>query len=745
MPLRAHLTRYYLRRWAVPILVALPFFVGLMLAFNLQVTAKLINSIMGASYRWLLPLLASTLPENISQVLPMAAVLGGLMGTQHLSEGSELVASQGLGAGLGSLLRPWLILALLLGGFASINAHVFVPRAWAWNEQLRRAMEAEALSGKFKPGAKPHMPAQHPGRALWLSEGGELHVLDSNPDTAEHLVARRFKFFQSEEGKPSIILTMNDIRGAQLQKSSQSVLLLNMREQSIRFDLPQSPQLLPPTTLRVRPTSELPGIGTVDAWIELSRRITLPLAAVVLCLMGIAMGISHPRFRRGGALLRSLGVILGYFILMRLLENQYQAGRVTWKGALFLLPLIFGCLGLGLLCLRLRPHHANRKRAALERLLVSLTRMTWVRSSWVKGRLMLRELRLKRQESRRRNPPEGGSLQRSRRGLLTRWTSASFLRNWAGTLAVFLALSFMLDFATLAGDLSQNQVSSMVFLNYWVWNLPEFLAIILPISFLFGWVLTLSDASVTHEWVALRAGGVSLVQWMRAGLGVGLIVVAATFLLQAYAAPRAAVRADALYDVIKKRPTSARQEQPWLHLSSTGILWHLDGPSRWGFPLQTPESGAPILMRWRLGEPTSDQLAWGGMALEPGPHADALFPTEALRQHAKPHHIPTLDLIQWQRYAPEPDRAVMLWMRLLGWLAGPSLIFAALSFAFPPPRQGRGQALGFGLMVGLGYTGVQMIVSNAARSGEIPASWGVALPLVLLLGVGLARLPRLRT
>ena len=148
--LRAQLFRYYLRRWAVPVLAALPFFVGLMLAWQLKVTARLINSIPGASYRWILPLLATTIPGIISQVLPMAAVLGGLMGMQQLSEGSELVASQGLGAGLRSIMRPWALLALLLGGMAAVNVNVLVPQAMVLNKQLQESMQSTALQDALK-------------------------------------------------------------------------------------------------------------------------------------------------------------------------------------------------------------------------------------------------------------------------------------------------------------------------------------------------------------------------------------------------------------------------------------------------------------------------------------------------------------------------------------------------------------------------------------------------------------------
>jgi len=72
-------------------------------------------------------------------------------------------------------------------------------------------------------------------------------------------------------------------------------------------------------------------------------------------------------------------------------------------------------------------------------------------------------------------------------------------------------------------------------------------------------------------------------------------------------------------------------------------------------------------------------------------------------------------------------------------------VLSMLSFAFPGPRQGRGQALGAGLVAGLVFLGLQTLFGGAARASEVPAYWGVLAPLVLLLAASFFRLERLRT
>jgi hypothetical protein len=218
-----------------------------------------------------------------------------------------------------------------------------------------------------------------------------------------------------------------------------------------------------------------------------------------------------------------------------------------------------------------------------------------------------------------------------------------------------------------------------------------------------------------------------------------------TLLIEGHLAPAVAGKQDALYQKIKNKPVQSYQASPWLNLGSTGVLWHLEGDHRWGFPLRTPGSETPILMRWKSGESNIDTLAWDGLALTSGPPASTMFPDKALMESGKMEETSTMDLFRWQKWAPDPERATLFWGRLFNWLAGPCLLFAMLSYAFPAPRAGRGKALGFSLVTGLLYLGMQALFGGAAKSGEIPPIWGVTAPLILLLGFGLLRLNKLRT
>jgi lipopolysaccharide export LptBFGC system permease protein LptF len=742
------LNRYVLRRWATPFLGALLFYGFLLLSSEMVLISKEIFS-EGAPLRWLVPLLITAMPENLALVIPMAAVLGGVLGTQQLMEGSELVAAQGLGAGQRTWTVPWKWMAFWLVLIATLNAHLLVPAAARVQQQVRMRMAEDAKARFLRPGAPPWSPPTSPNTAFWVSPQGQIHIMESTPQGVQHLTASTMTY--ALEAKPDnsseLQLHLSGLQGALYQTAgSGTVIHLNQEQQVLRFAIPAAARLLPPTPLRYessftllrilktpRPLMDAPPESRdlyLKAAMEFCRRTTLPLASAALLLLGIALGFGHPRFYKGGAIIKSMSVIILYYLVMKYFENMWISEKIKTVFPLLVLPFPFLAAGWWLLKERLKPHHPSGMVGGLSRLLHPfkaslgpfLDRFGRSRDQfmcWLHGK-------------------------GTQHGILRHWATLAWWGNWGSALGSLLVLNLLVEFATLAGDLSKNGVQFAVFIQYWFWNLPPFLVVALPMSFLLGALLTLSEAGLNGEWLALRAGGVSLMRWLwssRWGWGPVCLL---TLLLQVGVAPVAMVRANHLYRKILKRSELQMSTRPWLYLGSTGVLWHLEAEQRWGFPLKPPGS-APLLLRWRLGAPQSEALAWGGMNLVPGPSADRLFPSQALRNTASADEARTADLVHWQRWAPDPERAYMLWGRLLGWLAGPCLVVAMLSFAFPRPRQGRGQALGAGLVAGLVFLGLQTLFGGAARASEIPAYWGVVAPLLLLLSVSLLRLRRLRT
>lgn len=588
------LLKYHLKRWFLPLLGSCVFFGGLLVANDLVQVSRDIFS-QGAPIKWLVPLIVLTLPETLALVLPMAAILGGLLGTQQLSEGSEMVASQGLGVGMRALLKAWALLSIGLVLAASVNAHLIVPSVSTRMERVEDQMAEETKTRFLKPGGTPFIPPRNPQTGVWVSPNGEVHLFQVTESDVQHLVAKDLSWQRSEAGgsNPSILLNLINLKGCFYQKHSESVGLLDQESQTLRIDLPTRRQILAPTNVRNLPTTRLLVDRTKACWIEFERRITLPLSTIAFLLLGIALGLGHPRFRKGGALVRSLGAILAYYWLMKLTENMYLAGKGT-PFPLFMPPFIFLIVGILLLNWKLRPHRSSKiSFATINNYLTKTLKRA--------GHHLLRTLGWL---------PRFSTAQRSRRnasGVLGKWTRRLWWRNWGATIGSLITLDLLIEFARMAGNLSKHDLSYGVFLGYWFWNLPSFLVIAFPLSFLLGGVLTFSDAAVTREWVALKAGGTSLLRWIGSGAKAWIGVLLLTFVVQAVVNPAVMNRADAMTRIIKHKPNRTYQTRPWMNLTSQEVLWFLEKDYRWGFTLKSPGEG-PILYRWKRNAATADQL-----------------------------------------------------------------------------------------------------------------------------------------
>ena len=730
--LASTLLKYLLKRWTLPLLGGVLFFSGLLIANDMVQLSQEIFS-QGAPIEWLLPIILTTFPETLALVLPMAAILGGLLGTQQLSEGSEMVASQGLGVGMRSILKAWALLSLGLILLASLNAHLIVPNMGQSIDKIENRMAEDTKTRFLKPGAAPFFPSQNPESGVWVAPSGEIHLFEVTHAEVQHLVAKDLSWHrQGTQGeKASIILKLQNLKGCYYQKSNGSVGLLDQQSQILKIDLPSRPAILAPTPVRYLSTLQLLKTRTKDCWIELGRRITLPFSTVAFLLLGIALGLEHPRFRKGGALVRSLGVILVYYLIMKFSENWYLAEKGT-EIYLFMPPLILLLVGILVLFWKMQPHRASR---------FSITNMYNNCINYIEKLkyIIFRSPELLPVRSTSQRP-----ILPSSPGILGRWTRRLWWRNWGATLGTLLTLDLLIEFARLAAELSKNGLPYSLFVKYWLWNLPSFLIIAFPVSFLLGGVLAFSDAAVAREWVALRAGGASLLQWIGSGAKAWVSILLISLVMQAVVAPAVLGRADSLHRTIKNKPDRIYQSKPWMHLTSSEVLWFLEKDYRWGFTLKSPGQG-PILYRWKRDTARADQLPWDRLHFESGPEASKLFPNEALRRSSRAEETSTLDLLLWQKWAPDAERATMFWGRLLDWLAGPCLMFAMLAFTFPAPRRGRGQVLGVSLVIGLLFLGMQALLGGAARAGEIPALWGVVAPLLVLLGTGFVNLKRLKT
>jgi lipopolysaccharide export system permease protein len=682
----------------------------------------------------------------------MAAVLGGLIGTSYLSESSELVAAQGLGVGVLALIKPWSIISIVLLAITTINANILVPKAQIAQMAIQSQMLEEAKMRFLRPGTPPQPFPGSPQNSVWIAPNGQIHIMEVSNDHVQHITAESLRIGQSsnESDRCNLSVEIKGIKGILLNKRDNKVTIVQEEQHTYTMHLPV-PKLLQSTSVKTKSIRYLLTNGSPQALVELSQRFTMPIASCALLLMGIALGLGHPRFQKGGAITKSIGTIVTYYLISKYFENQILFSKSNYlfpRLVVFTLPFLFLGVGLLILVSKLKPHHQYQMTRLITPQAIKDQLRKWFNVApkiFLLLEILVKRIRkfLFRNKSLIPNKwlskPKG-------KNILANWTNNLWWSSWCSVMGSFLVLSFLVEYATLAGKLVHNHASNMTFVRYWLWNLPSFLTAVMPLAFLLGTVITISKVTFSQEWIALRAGGTSFLQWCKAGVKSWGTVLIFTFILQVFWAPISLQKSTPLYKKITGRQTcSDKIKSSWLHLGSTGVLWFLDGNLRWGFPLKAIGDNTPILLKWEMHTSRSQALNWNTFSLIPGPNTIKLFPDKALRDSPSADETPTLDLFRWQKWAPDSERSTMIWNRLLSFLGGPCLLFGVLSFIFASPRRGRGMVFGYSLIAGLAFMGLQALFTGAAKAGELPPIWGVMCPMLIMGGLGLVRLNRLRT
>ena len=122
------LDRYLLREMVLPLVLGL-----VVLTFLLQVQPFMLQSQLllarGVPWTTILSALYMLLPQALSVTIPMAVLLGILVGFGRLAADREFVAMQACGVSLARLLRPLLLFAALGTAATAYEIIVALPNA----------------------------------------------------------------------------------------------------------------------------------------------------------------------------------------------------------------------------------------------------------------------------------------------------------------------------------------------------------------------------------------------------------------------------------------------------------------------------------------------------------------------------------------------------------------------------------------------------------------------------------------
>jgi LPS export ABC transporter permease LptF/LPS export ABC transporter permease LptG len=294
-----------------------------------------------------------------------------------------------------------------------------------------------------------------------------------------------------------------------------------------------------------------------DARVELHRRLAFPAACIVFALLGVTIGVRPRRGGRATGLILTLVVIAGYYFLFVTGAHMAQQGSLApWVG-IWRANMV--ALAAGLFFLR-RIERARKPNRVL---------------AWFDA-LAFGERGAQRRESdavrvAAPSPSSNGPVTQVRPALGERHAAGAgsevifptlvdlyllqrFFYYFAVLLAGFVLIFDAFTLFDLLGDVSKNHIPTTMVLDYFRYLIPLMVYVLAPLATLVATLVTLAVMAKNNEVIALKASGVSLYRLILPLTLAGCLVAGGMFLLDETYLPYANQRQDALRNQIKGRP-----------------------------------------------------------------------------------------------------------------------------------------------------------------------------------------------
>lgn len=572
------LTRYILGEISSHALIGCALFTFILLMKPLEEVLDMVvrNS---SSTSVVLEFFVYSLPNTFLLTIPMAVLVGVLLGLSRLAADSEITAMRASGLGIWYFVRVGSIVAVLGTALGLVNSLMIEPAANQGILDLRKALETSQGSFEIQPRVfyedfkNTVVYVQNVRSTAGAASWGKLFIADVTDPAAPGITTAESATVVSDAAQGMMIR----LRDASVQQMSASdpgqynVSTYSVTDQPLTFS-PQSDVSIGrlDTPLFALSNSKLlalaHGPDGKRYLIELNRRLAYPAACIVLMLIAVPLGAASRRGGKSGGFVVALCVVLVYYLLSNFGIAWAKQGRLPAFAGVWLANMVFAAAGLFLL-----------SQLASGGAILSGVSALWARPGRHAREEDNGEMERKPgdtkaavQERYRRRFRKPITLQRFKpRGfplILDEYVLREFLKMFSLILAGFVLMMLVFTFFELIGDILRNHPSLMTVGDYLVNLAPSMIYQITPLSVLIGVLVTFGLLNRSSELIAMKATGISIYRLVIPVLVVSAILACALFAFDQYYLPQANRRQEALRNIIKGRPaqTTLNPDQKWI-------------------------------------------------------------------------------------------------------------------------------------------------------------------------------------
>ena len=508
-------------------------------------------------------------PSILIMTIPMAVLVGTLIGLSRMAADGEVIAARATGIGVGAFVRPVMMLAIA-GWAITLWMSLFIaPQAARKMNHMETGLKASQVPYEIQPRV---FIEQFPNLLLYLedvtgsrSSWRGVFIADLTQRNQAKLTLAESGVLVNEAARNRFVLHLEQGTTHEFdaqQPDQYSIASFTDTEIPILVDQRGSgaaerttPPYLNLTQLWQRihqPHDRRPAL------VELNYRLALPVAAVVLALVGIPLGISTRKGGKSVGLMLSILLVFVYYILMAFGRSFAMQGRVSPLIGFWLANVLFAVAGIIML--------ANLSRVGT-RMLFLQDAVDDIMKRWQHWR------------ARRRSQPLPRALPAPAKvgGRFLQILDIYIIRGWIFyfvlLLVAFTGVYVIFDFFQVLGDIVRNQISIRVVVDYYRYLLPQVIYLMLPLSILVATLVNFGLLTKTNQVIAIKSAGVSLYRLSVPVLALTALLSGGMFLFGDRVLPETNQRQNGLRNQIKGKPaqTFYRPDRQWIFGTSSRI------------------------------------------------------------------------------------------------------------------------------------------------------------------------------
>jgi len=520
------------------------------------------------------------LPSFFTLTIPMAVLIGILLGLSRLASDSEITAMRAAGMGVLSFVGIVSLFAGLSWALCLGNTLYLAPHAAAallnYQDQLAPGASAATLVQPrvFYENLKNDVlyvqdatPGAN-GASVWRN----VFLADLTHPATPHIITAK-EAIAMNGGPQTLRLQMFDGTRHDIAANNPSeynIATFAATEQPLQVVSQEDSHITrndtPMQALSFRELWRLahgPDKAATQPYrIQLQSRFSFPAACFVLMLVGVPLGLSSKRGGKGTGFVVSIILVFLYYVLSEIGIAMARDGKLSAVAGVWGANFIFTAFGVLLIQQLSRGGIALNLFSSAGQALTTLF-----------GRL--------RPSSRARAESfaSGASMRGLRRALrirfpliLDEYVMGSTVRNFLLVLVSLSMLFLVFTFFELIGDIIKYRTPLVTVGEYLLNLIPFILYNVAPLCALVAVLITFGTLSRTSELTSMKATGTSLYRIVAPVLLIAAMLAVALFAFDDAYLPAANRRQEALRAVIKGKPaqTFLRPDRKWMSGQSLG-------------------------------------------------------------------------------------------------------------------------------------------------------------------------------